>query len=235
MHSGRAILMESVDASFEDWIQLHLESSFTHLCFPVTQLCSMQTVSISFYIFISSPFPLSSSLVKPEPRHGLTMNQTMTLMHLYIGPVCLCEFRGRIDGMDKCKMIRILKCGHALCAECLEAWAVHCTKAFLNPSRFGLTRSGRVVSWTPGPKCPICCARLNCVPNEDLREAVMAAITHGGVALSTHLMFPSLPSPHVTLRDHSHNSPNRHPHDEEIRIPTPTPTNVTASPRWYSR
>lgn len=89
------------------------------------------------------------------------------------------------------KPIRILDCGHALCAECLEAWAVHCTKAHLNPSRFGITRGGRVVAWTPGPKCPLCCARVNCVPKEDLREAVLAAISQRGVALSTFIAYQS--------------------------------------------
>lgn len=87
------------------------------------------------------------------------------------------------------KSIRILDCGHALCSECLEAWAVHCTKAHLNPSRFGITRFGRVVAWTPGPKCPLCCARLNCVPREDLRQAVIAAISQRGVALSTFIAY----------------------------------------------
>lgn len=100
------------------------------------------------------------------------------------GPVCLCEFARMGD-----KLIRVLGCGHALCACCLEAWAVHCTKAHLNPSRFGMTRNGRVIAWTPGPKCPLCCARVNCVPKEDLRQAVIAAIGHRGVALSTFVAY----------------------------------------------
>lgn len=100
------------------------------------------------------------------------------------GPVCLSDFARSND-----KAIRVLRCGHALCAGCLEAWAVHCTKAHLNPSRFGVTRNGRVIAWTPGPKCPLCCARVNCVPKEDLREAVISAIGHRGVALSTFVAY----------------------------------------------
>lgn len=87
------------------------------------------------------------------------------------------------------KSIRVLECRHALCAECLEAWAIHCTKSHLNPSRFGITRNGRVVSWTPGPKCPLCCEQLDCVPREDLREAVIAAINQRGAALSTIIAY----------------------------------------------
>lgn len=102
------------------------------------------------------------------------------------GPVCLGEFSSTPD-----KYIRVLECRHALCSDCLEAWAVHCTKAHLNPSRFGITRAGRVVSWTPGPKCPLCCARLNCVPKEDLREAIIAAVNHRGTALSTIIAYQS--------------------------------------------
>lgn len=100
------------------------------------------------------------------------------------GPVCLCEFSTMAD-----KAIRILKCRHALCSDCLEVWAVHCTKAHLNPSRFGITRAGQVISWTPGPKCPLCCVQLDCVPREDLREAMIAAINQRGTALSTILAY----------------------------------------------
>lgn len=99
-------------------------------------------------------------------------------------PVCLCEFSTMAD-----KAIRILKCRHALCSDCLEVWAVHCTKAHLNPSRFGITRAGQVISWTPGPKCPLCCVQLDCVPREDLREAMIAAINQRGTALSTILAY----------------------------------------------
>lgn len=100
------------------------------------------------------------------------------------GPVCLCDFASTRD-----RPVRILPCRHALCASCLEAWAVHCTKAHLNPARFGIIRGGQVVSWTPGPKCPLCCARLNCVPEEDLRQAIVAAIHQRGAALTTFITY----------------------------------------------
>ncbi|CAN8067875.1 unnamed protein product [Agarophyton chilense] len=115
-------------------------------------------------------------------------------------PVCLCEFASDAD-----KPIRVLGCRHALCSDCLEAWAVHCTKAHLNPSRFGITRAGRVVSWTPGPKCPLCCARLNCVPKQDLREAIIAAINHRGTALSTIIAYQSRHSNDEAIENTSFN------------------------------
>lgn len=45
------------------------------------------------------------------------------------------------------------------------------------------------MSWTPGPKCPLCCARLNCVPEEDLRQAIVAAIHQRGAALTTFITY----------------------------------------------
>lgn len=61
-----------------------------------------------------------------------------------------------------------------------------------------------MVSWTPGPKCPLCCARMNCVPKEDLRDAVIAAITQRGVALSTFVAYQaraSLDLPEMTTEE----------------------------------
>lgn len=102
------------------------------------------------------------------------------------GPVCLCEFASAPE-----RPIRVLKCRHALCSDCLESWAVHCTKAHLDPTRFGVTRGGQVVSWSPGPNCPLCKSQLKCVPDEDLREAVIAAIEQRGVAISTFIAYQS--------------------------------------------
>lgn len=146
--------------------------------------------------------------------------------------MCLCEFGGRSEGGERGKIIRVLKCGHALCAECLEAWAVHCTKAHLNPSRFGLTRAGRVVAWTPGPKCPICCARMNCVPKEDLREAVIAALSHGGVALSTHLIYSPLSPMPATVREIHGGDEEDSEEEDGTLIPGSSVTNVRLPPRW---
>lgn len=87
------------------------------------------------------------------------------------------------------RLQRVLSCRHALCAECLEAWAVHCTKMHLRPERFGVTRNGQVVSWTPGPKCPLCCGRVDCVPEEDVRAAVIAAIEQRGAAISNFIAY----------------------------------------------
>lgn len=131
-------------------------------------------------IFPHIPKTRSSS----QPNFTPTNPPNSTLPPRNTGPVCLCEFAKTPD-----KPIRVLECRHALCSDCLVAWAVHCTKAHLNPSRFGITRAGRVVSWTPGPKCPLCCSRVNCVPREDLREAVIAAINQRGSALSTIIAY----------------------------------------------
>lgn len=62
-----------------------------------------------------------------------------------------------------------------------------------------------MVSWTPGPKCPLCCARLNCVPREDLKQAILAAIGHRGVALSTYVALNG-------NNNHSNNNHNHHHH-----------------------
>lgn len=115
------------------------------------------------------------------------------------GPVCLCEFSSTPD-----RAIRVLPCRHALCSDCLEAWAVHCTKAHLNPARFGITRGGQVVSWTPGPKCPLCCARLDCVPDEDLREAIVAAIHQRGAAISNFIAYQARSSSAGLAGDDEH-------------------------------
>ena len=64
---------------------------------------------------------------------------------------------------------------------------MHCTKAHLNPSRFGVTRTGYIIAWCPGPTCPLCKSHLKCVPDEDLRQAVIAAIRQRGSALSNYV------------------------------------------------
>lgn len=57
-------------------------------------------------------------------------------------PVCLGDFAAAPE-----RLLRVQTCGHALCAECLEGWVVHQAKSHLNPSRFGMTRGGDIVSW----------------------------------------------------------------------------------------
>lgn len=174
----------SENESFVVWIKSLPRPSIVLTNMPhVTSLTPNVSFDTSQLHLLSQPFTITIPA---------NFNNSVRFAHLFgndtekKGPVCLGEFS---NNPDKC--IRVLECRHALCSDCLEAWAVHCTKAHLNPSRFGITRAGRVVSWTPGPKCPLCCARLNCVPKEDLREAIIAAVNHRGTALSTIIAYQS--------------------------------------------
>jgi hypothetical protein len=104
-------------------------------------------------------------------------------------PVCLSDFSACPD-----KPLRLQKeCHHAVCAECLELWVVHTAKSHLNPARFGLTRGGDIVSWSPPPNCPLCRCKLGVISDSDIREAVLAAIEQQGGALSSFHPYPHSP------------------------------------------
>lgn len=96
-------------------------------------------------------------------------------------PVCLAEFA---DAPARALRVQA-DCGHGACAECLEAWVVHTTRAHLNPARFGLTRNGEIVSWHGPPCCPMCRAKIAVIDEADIRDAVIAAISLQGGALAT--------------------------------------------------
>lgn len=120
-------------------------------------------------------------LKRVAPRRSYSAALGETLFNTSC-PVCLCEFKAAPE-----RPLRIQKdCGHALCAECLESWVLHTTRAHLNPSRFGLTRGGDIVSWHSPPGCPLCRSKLAVISECDIREAVMAAIRQQGIQLSTY-------------------------------------------------
>jgi hypothetical protein len=102
-------------------------------------------------------------------------------------PVCLSEFG---DAPERPLRVQI-ECKHALCASCLEMWVYHTVKAHLNPSRFGLTRGGDIVSWHSPPSCPCCRQKIAVISDDDIRDAVIAAISQQGGALTSLSTFNS--------------------------------------------
>lgn len=95
-------------------------------------------------------------------------------------PVCLSEFSCAPE-----RYIRVQKqCKHALCSDCMETWVIHTAKSHLNPSRFGLTRGGDIISWSQPPFCPLCRNKLGVISDSDIREAVLAAMAQQGGAVA---------------------------------------------------
>jgi Zinc finger, C3HC4 type (RING finger) len=121
-------------------------------------------------------------LDRVAPRRSYSSARDRGLLALNAAcPVCLAEFAAAPD-----RTLRVQnECRHALCAECLETWVLHTTKAHLNPARFGLTRGGDIVSWHCPPNCPLCRNKIPVISDADIREAIIAAVTHQGGALST--------------------------------------------------
>lgn len=72
--------------------------------------------------------------------------------------------------------LRITPCNHGFHAHCLEQWIFHCTKAYLDPDSYILTRTGLVQGMTRLPTCPNCGSILDVVPEKDFRSTLVKMI-----------------------------------------------------------
>lgn len=128
--------------------------------------------------------------VAPKMRYSHQLQQSIVNSAC---PVCLSEFSCSPE-----RYIRVqIQCKHALCSDCMETWVVHTAKSHLNPSRFGLTRGGDIVSWSQPPFCPLCRSKLSVISDSDIREAVLAAMAQQGGAISN----PSSHSSYVLMSE----------------------------------